>query len=167
MTKRVSKTFRYIVLFAVVIALAACNSVESAQPLENSQPEPSLSPRDVVEIQLLALGNNGESDDGIEIAFRFASPANRSMTGPIERFTSMIKSGIYQIMLDYSRAEYADTVVRGDRAVQRVALYQGDDIVVFDFILERQDSAPYEDCWMTSGVVFVGTGRSAEQTQTI
>jgi hypothetical protein len=155
---------RLIAIGAIGVILAACASVnDELGALSDSQPEPGLSPLDVVQIQLLAFGNNTEDDAGIEIAYRFASPANRVVTGPLDRFATMIKGGVYSVMLSHDRAEYADTMIRGDSAIQRVALYTDGQVLVFDFILRRQVGEPYDSCWMTEGVYFVGMGRSEDE----
>ena len=60
-------------------------------------PDPSLSPEEVVRIQLSALCNRRELN-GIVECFRFASPKNRAATGPIERFASMVTSPPYAII---------------------------------------------------------------------
>lgn len=168
MTNRVRKYPGLVAtVIAIAVVLSSCSTREdSLGSLRASEPTPELSPREVVEIQLLAFGNNGERDDGIEIAFRFASPANRAVTGPLDRFTNMMRGGVYAVMLDHDRAEYAETVVNGDRALQRVALYRESEVTVFDFMLRRQTDAPYVDCWMTEGVYLIGVGQ-AEQEQTI
>lgn len=136
------------------LLLTACQSLPD-DPLGRAnrrQPDPSLSAREVVEIQLHALLNNGPDDRGIEIAFRFASPANRAATGPAPRFAGMIRSPAYRIMLDYDSVEYAPLLVNGDAALQRVTLTKDGRSRVFDFHLRRQRVAPYEGCWMTEGV---------------
>jgi len=48
---------------------------------EDLVPTPALTPAEVVRIQLEALRNNDEQNRGIEVAFRFASPANRAKEG--------------------------------------------------------------------------------------
>ena len=42
-------------------------------------------------MQLDALRNNGPYNEGIERTFRFASPANRELTGPLERFAELLE----------------------------------------------------------------------------
>ena len=58
------------------------------------QPEVGLEPQDVVRIVINALANNDKpfADAGIATTFAFASPANKVNTGPLERFTRMVKS---------------------------------------------------------------------------
>ena len=73
-------------------ALAQGIGSGNSDPLgETLVPDPALSPGDVVRIQLEALRRNDEQDRGIAVAFRFASPANRTNTGPLSRFIAMIK----------------------------------------------------------------------------
>ncbi len=117
-------------------------------------PSPELSPEDVVRIQVEALQRNDEPtpDAGIEAAFRFASPSNRQATGPLARFSQMIRGG-YGDMLGFVRAEYAPIRVDGRRAVQAVTLVQSDGRrVTYAFGLSRQVGGAYDGCWMTDGV---------------
>ncbi|GAB4515993.1 MAG: hypothetical protein OHK0046_20430 [Anaerolineae bacterium] len=120
------------------------------------QPHPDLSPQDVVKIQLDALQNNDLFRDnrGIRAAFLFASPENQAMTGPVERFIEMVKNPLYAPMIGFERAELGLMVLLGSMAQQRVRLYQrGGTVATFVFTLSRQQTAPYEGCWMTDSVV--------------
>ena len=116
------------------------------------QPHPSLTPRQVVEIQLEALRRNGEGDKGIEVVFRFASPANRMQTGPLERFKRMIKGGPYALMLNFESVVYDEPEVAGDMARQRVVLVSREQTLGYYFMLSRQMEEPFKDCWMTEMV---------------
>lgn len=140
------------VIVAVLVACAGVSSGETA-PMSGIQPDPALDPQQVVAIQLDALGSSGGQIEGIEIAFRFASPANRAVTGPAPRFAGMLRGPVYNIMLHYDRVEYAPVVIDGTTAMQRVILYRDDESAVFDFYLRRQIAEPYVDCWMTEGVM--------------
>jgi hypothetical protein len=120
---------------------------------ENLLPDPSLTPEQVVRIQLEALEGNDEDDRGIALAFRFASPANRQSTGPIERFTAMLKGPLYSPMLGFIEAEYGNTGVRGESARVKVKLFgTGGQVIVYVFYLSKQTEDPYSDCWMTDAV---------------
>jgi len=135
---------------AFLLAAAA-----DAQPTGGPDPSPGLSPEDVVRIQVEALQRNDEPapDAGIEAAFRFASPSNRAATGPLGRFSRMIREG-YGDMLGFRRAEYGPMRVEGGRAVQAVTLIQPDGArSTYAFALSRQEGGPYDGCWMTDGVV--------------
>lgn len=127
-------------------------------------PSPDLSPDQVVKIQLEALKNNNRTDDGIEIVFRFASPANKRNTGPLTRFTQMIKTPTYRPMLNHLRAELDPIEITGDVARQRVTLIDatGNEIV-YVFFLSKQTEGPCVGCWMTDAVIVesVKPGRTA------
>ncbi|MEQ9478049.1 MAG: DUF4864 domain-containing protein [Algiphilus sp.] len=113
-------------------------------------PDPELSPSDVVRAQL--AGFQADSDAGIAQAFAFASPRNRSVTGPVQRFTDMIRAG-YGELLGHRSADLAE--LRQDEA----HTYQGVEITAADgrthlyvFILSRYDLPNCSNCWMTDGV---------------
>ena len=134
-------------------ALAADATGSTEDPLRNALvPRPGLSPGEVIRIQLEALRHNDEQDRGIEVAFRFASPANRETTGPLPRFVRMIRQGPYALMLDFREASYGTVEVKGNRARQRVTLTGARSRVSYWFYLSRQSKAPFAGCWMTDAV---------------
>jgi hypothetical protein len=152
----------------LVLGLAGCSlapkvaSPELAANIQESAgldrlfgliPNPDLSPDQVVRIQLQALQNNDDEDRGIEITFRFASPGNRRTTGPLNRFTVMIKTG-YHFMLNYRSARYEPIEIIGHKAQQRVILYdaQGNGIVYL-FSLSKQVTGDCVGCWLTDSVI--------------
>ena len=63
-------------------------------------PEPKMSSKEVLKIQMSGLKNNNENDDGIEIVYQFASPRNKDYTGPYNKFKNMIKQN-YQPLLNF------------------------------------------------------------------
>ncbi len=118
------------------------------------RPDPSLSPDEVIRIQLSALRNNDATDSGIRIAFRFASPGNKAVMGPFDRFTSLLKGPLYNEMLTYSAQEFGPMIVDGDSAQQEVTLVAPDGVPVrFRFYLSRQTAGRLEGCWLTDGVL--------------
>ena len=116
-------------------------------------PVPGLAPDEVIRIQIEALRHNDDGDRGIEVAFRFASPGNKSNTGPLSRFISMIKGGSYALMLDFREANFEPVEIRDNRARQRVTLTGSKQSVSYWFYLSRQTIEPFVDCWMTDAVV--------------
>jgi Domain of unknown function (DUF4864) len=116
-------------------------------------PNPDLSPREVVRLQLDALGRNGElgGDEGIATAFRFASPANRAVTGPLGRFVEMLKNPLYRPMLDHASARFGPVQDDGDVARLQVVLFgRNGEVAAYDFTLSRDEET---DCWLTDGVM--------------
>ncbi len=116
-------------------------------------PDPSLSPGQVVRAQLDALRRNDDPspDSGIALAFRFASEANREMTGPLERFARMLRNPTYGPMIDHATSRLGPVATEGDVArVQAVLFGAGGEVVAYDFTLSRD---PSTRCWATDSVV--------------
>jgi hypothetical protein len=117
-------------------------------------PDPSLSAEDVVRVQMRALRTNGPDDEGIRVTYRFASPSNKRVTGPYERFAEMIKAPPYDAMLNAKKVELGTLRVAEGRALQEVLVTTVDgQRVAYLFMLRRQTEAPVEGCWMTEAVI--------------
>ena len=117
-------------------------------------PRPELSAEDIVRIQLAALRDADADGLGILQCFVFASPGNRQVTGPLERFGRMVREAPYD-SLGRSRA-----VLIGrpqiERDAARILVTVVDDaaqVRAFAFILAKQKAAPVADCWMTDAVL--------------
>lgn len=116
-------------------------------------PSPALNPTEVIAAQLTALRNNGEDNAGIARAFRFASPGNRRMTGPLPRFAMMIKAQFPE-MLTFERMAFGPLRVHGERALQVVILVQPDaSLHAYRYLLSRVTTDDCDGCWMIDGVV--------------
>lgn len=133
-------------LLPALLAFAGLLPIASAQ----EAPTPELSPGEVVAAQLAGFAQG--DDEGIARAFAFASPGNRANTGPLPRFTRMIREA-YPELIGHREAELAP--LREDES----HAYQGVEIVSADgrshlyfFILSRYELEGCEGCWMTDGV---------------
>ena len=142
-------------LAAALFAATAAPLV--ADELPQTKPDPSLSPQDVVSIQIEALLNNDTpyENRGIEVTFNFASPANKRMTGPLERFAAMVHNPIYAPMINHQTARYGKLLIEGEIASVDVILQSEDGayVVGYRFRLSRQHGNQYEGSWMTDSVV--------------
>ncbi len=119
------------------------------------QPRVDLYPEDVVRIVINALANNDQpyANAGIETTFAFASPANKVNTGPLEKFTRMVKGPPYGMMVDHVNSEFSEIVLADNKAYQMVHLTARDGrAVVFAFRLSRQLDGEFKDMWMTDAV---------------
>jgi hypothetical protein len=142
-----------------VFLLAGCYSAQSRgtdsalRRLGRQQPSAELAPQEVVRIQMEALKYNDEKNRGIEIVFRFASPSNKVNTGPLPRFITMINGEAYRPMLNHNTIGYDEIRVVGDQAAQRVSITTEDGlIVVYVFVLSKQQGEECSGCWMTDAV---------------
>ncbi len=119
------------------------------------QPHPRYSPEEVVRIQLGALSRNDEPypDAGIEITYRFASPANRASTGPLDRFAALVKNPLYRDMINHRSADYGPvTVEDGWAQIPVIVTARDGSRVGYVFVLSRQRGGVFDRCWMTDSV---------------
>ena len=73
-----------ILLSIFFVGLISSAKADIIKPAEN------LSAYDVIKIQLDALKNNDDKDNGIKQTWLFAHPENKKMTGPYPRFRIML-----------------------------------------------------------------------------
>jgi hypothetical protein len=97
-----------------------------------AHPSPAQGPDEVIRLQLGALAANDDphADAGIEVAFRFASPANKRVTGPLARFIAMVHNALYRPLLNHRAVRYGTLRVEDDHAAQTVIVTAGDGEVV-------------------------------------
>lgn len=136
-----------------VVCLLLLSRFSFAENLD-LQPNPELSPQQVVLFQLRAL--QSASDEGIAATFRFASPANRKITGPLEKFSRLFESSQYQPMINHQSAEVK--LINSDEQtaeLQASLIDSSGNVHRYQFRLSKQKSAPFVDCWMTDAVMAV------------
>lgn len=140
-------------LFAAVALL-------SAPAMAAPAPQAAQTPAEVVSIQLQALRDNDTPtpDAGIAIVFAFASPPNRGETGPLPRFTKMIREG-YPDLLRHRESKLFATVTEDDHVVQPVEIVSRKGETFRYLFILRQYDLPQGKCWLTDGVI----GRPATQ----
>ena len=140
---------------ALLLALAAvAANVAVAAPV--SSPHADLSPAEVVQAQLQGFQSNSDENQGIALAYRFASPGNRVLTGPVERFTKMLVAA-YPELLNHRNARIVKQQVENDFAVIAVVV-ESADLEIFNYIFrlskqtEAQTRGSCTGCWMTDSV---------------
>jgi len=153
-----------IILILSVLAPAIANEssltrkilVQEATGEADLIPQPKFTPEEVVRLQLDALANNNRpyQNAGIELTFRFASPANKQTTGPLSRFIRLVHNSIYNPMLDHQTAQLGDLVVEDSQVFLPVTLTASDGKRVgYIFVLSKQKGGAYDQCWMTDAVM--------------
>lgn len=165
MKSRLKPAFIYPLILALFFAITGCalslnqeDSELNAALGDDIQPNASLSPGDVIKIQINALQHNNADDKGIEVTYRFASPANKNVTGPLNRFKRLLKSPDYRPMLNHKTAEYDSLEISGDAATQKVTIIDPNGKAnLYIFKLSKQTEGDCKDCWMTDSVIFVPT----------
>ena len=146
----------WLVFAAATGAFLALTNASPAQSTSHGAfPGPDYGPADVVRIQVQALANNDTPyrNAGIEVAFRFASPANKRVTGPLWRFIRLLYDPTYRPFLYHKVAHFGQVDIQGSEATQTVILTAANGRRVgYVFRLSKQPGAPCKACWMTDGV---------------
>tara|TARA_Y100001933_G_C18849763_1_gene501227 strand:+ start:359 stop:817 length:459 start_codon:yes stop_codon:yes gene_type:complete len=120
------------------------------------KPDPSISAKDVISIQLKALqiNNSPFEDAGIEQTWEFAHPNNRKYTGPLNNFIRMLKNPSYSMMLGH--LEHNIIPVEEDETVSYYFVELTDingKKYGFEWTVKKViENGKYKDCWMTIGV---------------
>jgi len=147
----------------LVIAVTVLANTTARGDSQDMRPDKSHSPERVISIIVKSLQmNDPENDAGIATVYRFASPANKLSTGPLARFSQMIKRG-YPSMLNHVRARYTPIDVNREQAVQTVWLStsRGQENG-YVFQLSRQSGGEFDGMWMTDAVVTLGRNTADE-----
>ena len=160
---RVSRVLKILALLTAFLCTALLTTNSQASSLVNPdlQPHPSLTPQDVVEYQLAALKDT--ANGGIEATFRFASPANKRMTGPLARFTRLFDATQFQAMLKNTGTQIKLVSNDGFNSVLLAGVVDDSGALHwYRFQLSKQTESPYANCWMTDSVMAVAhPGKSA------
>jgi hypothetical protein len=132
-------------------------------PVQATEPSPDLAPEEVVRMQVEWLRTNDADDQGIAQVFAFASPANRAQTGPLDRFTAMVRSAPYAALLGHRKARFGAIAMTATQARQRVTIVtSNDETRAFLWVLSRQTDDGCNGCWMTDAVIPLGQDDDAD-----
>jgi len=126
-------------------------------------PDPSILPSEVVSIQLNGLKNNdiNKKDFGIQQAWAFAHPRNRAFTGPLRRFSMMLKSPPYDTLLNHKSHSIKNLTSPEKGQDEDGADWQKFDVLMerpngrilyFSWVVQKVTQGNFKDCWMTISV---------------
>lgn len=152
-----------------MLALAFSEMVAGLAQVPDLAPKPGLSPEQVVQYQVNALQHNDEphADGGIERTFRFASPSNKSFTGPLEHFVSILKSPAYLPMINNLASSVTESQIEGDLATVAIRITPAEGPQqTYLFVLSKQHDGDFDNCWMTDSVVPMQEGESLSDEAT-
>ena len=143
--------FRSIFAFVILFLCVSTN----ASTAELIYPNPDIAPAEVIAIQLNGLQHNDspETDAGIRQTWAFAHPRNRAMTGPLKRFTTMLKGPGYDVMLNHASHEIVPANSgEGWRRFDVFMETENGEVMQFAWIVEKVTDGRYKNCWMTVAV---------------
>jgi hypothetical protein len=114
---------------------------------------PTTTPESIVQLQLQAL-----QEDDMYSVFKFASPNNKAMTGPWQRFGAMVRSPPYHHLVGHRQADVLLGVTSGDtsswRGLVRVSSKTSELPVEYWWVLSRCTEGPFLGCYMVDTVLF-------------
>ena len=120
------------------------------------KPNPNIKPVDVIKTQLTSLMKNNDPylNAGVEQTWEFAHPSNRVFTGPIQKFTQMMYTPSYAVMLNHLKHDILDVKLVDDEAFFFIELTAKDGRMYgFKWTLDIvKIDGPFKDCWMTTSV---------------
>ena len=141
------------IIIKVLLLLLVNISLSNAELLK---PNNSISPKEVVSIQLTGLKDNDREykDSGIEQTWNFAHPSNKKVTGPLDKFKRMIKGDSYQMMINHLSHTITKLGSGENWAQFEVILLDKDKIYhKFNWQVEKYETdGPLKDCWLTTMV---------------
>jgi len=143
-----------LVLATLPLVVTAALPIESILPQKDPAPSPELEPPAVVRIQVEVLRKNSALNKGIQLTYRFASPDNKRYTGPLNRFTEMVRSAPYHRLLNHLNAHYGPVAVSGDEAYQVVTIIdEAGAEAAYVWVLSLQSEDEFKDGWTTDAVI--------------
>jgi len=132
---------------ASVIRVAGCFAM--------IKPHPCIAPKDVVLLQLEALRCNE-----VQHCYKFASMANRSVTGPYNRFAAMIRY-YYSCLIGFHKVAVVQ-VTPSDESLYKVSVFDSSSAVLPNVFLWQLGKTlthtthpELDNCWMTDGVSYI------------
>ena len=139
------------ILYIILFSLISLNL-----NAEMIKPDPSISAKDVITIQLKALqiNNSPFEDAGIEQTWEFAHPNNRKFTGPLYNFIRMMKNPTYSMMIDHLEHNIIPVEEQETSSYYFVELTDVNGKKYgFEWTVEKvSENGEFKDCWMTVGV---------------
>ena len=141
------------IIFKILFLLLVTLSFSNAELLS---PNNTISPKEVVKIQLSGLQQNdlNYKDSGIEQTWQFAHPNNKRVTGPLSNFKMMIKSDSYGMMINHLSHTITEVGSSDKWAQFEVIILDKDKIYhKFNWQVEKYTlDGILKDCWMTTMV---------------
>ena len=141
------------IIFKILFLFLMTLSFSNAELLS---PNNTISPKEVVKIQLSGLQQNDleYKDSGIEQTWKFAHPNNKRVTGPLSNFKMMIKSDSYEMMINHLSHTITELGSSDKWAQFEVIILDKNKIYhKFNWQVEKYTlDGSLKDCWMTTMV---------------
>ena len=153
--KKFIKYSLYGIVYLIIILILSIIFILSSKA-DIIKPSSEILPYQVVKIQLKGLSNNNKTntDEGIKQTWEFAHPSNKKNTGPLSKFTSMLKGKSYKVLIDHLDSEIIEIFKSSNQYGFEVTILSNDkNYYKFQWIVEKYyEEGPLKDCWLTISV---------------
>ena len=143
------------IIYLIIIYFLAIMFIVTAKA-DIVKPNDEIEPFQVVKIQLRGLMKNDDPslDYGIKQTWEFAHPSNRKYTGPLTKFTNMLKSESYRMLLDHIENSIVEVFKSNNQYGFEVTILGKDKYYYkFQWVVEKYyQDGPLKDCWLTTMV---------------
>jgi hypothetical protein len=135
------------------IIIAIFFSLASNANAELIKPSQKFDPYEVIKIQLEALKNNNKKDEGIRQTWLFAHPDNKKVTGPYDRFKSMIYGQQYKHLINHSSHKIKLITNSPNTYAFRIEILSFDKKLYFyEWHVQKGSDDNCKNCWFTTAV---------------
>ena len=146
-----------VLLCRVMLRIPTQGGFSDIAILSIAHPNSTLSPSDVVRLQVEGMTDREDPGLGALQCYCFAAPSNRLVTGPFEQFAVMVKSPPWDQLSNCDSYSIGKEEIHGDEARVLVTAVGNDrKLSVFTFLLRRHSQEPFTNCWLTVGAFAAG-----------
>ena len=124
-----------------------------AQYVDVTLASKDATPEQVVTQQLNSLQASLTDPSQLKTCYSLASPENRKLTGPFNRFAAMVMQPPYDQLARCTTWQVGSAEIEEDYAAVLVSTINNrEQPQAFRFLLRLHGRAPYEGCWLTDAV---------------
>jgi len=128
-------------------------------------PKSHFSPAEVASLQVQSIHDSVTTPESLRVCYSLASPNNREVTGPFDRFAQMVMMPPYDRLATCQDWQVGSATIENDYAAVLVSTVSEDgDATAFRFLMHQYDEAPYRGCWLTEAVQVMEQVSTSEET---
>ncbi len=136
-----------------IIVILLITFFSSSLHAELIKPSKELDPYDVIKIQLNALQDNDDKDNGIKQTWYFAHPDNKKYTGPYDRFRIMLYGQQYKYLINHFSHKIKLISNSPNTYIYRIEILSLEKKLFFyEWHVQKGSDDDCKNCWFTSAV---------------
>lgn len=141
---------KQLIIFKIVLIYFLNLTISHADLVK---PNSGIKPNQVIKMQLKSLKYNDRpsKDNGINQVWEFAHPNNKKNTGPLTKFSKMIKGKSYKVLLNHLDHKIIQLKLTKSIALYEVIILDEKKLYFkFNWQVEKYiKDGPLKNCWLT------------------